>query len=696
MKHLLLILMMAGSVSAQTFTRSLAFLGNANPRSSTVPYDSVTMIWSNNAVQLNSGTLSSNVIWTWNEFVVAEKAAGRWNYLMSFAPFSGGETNAAVALLKPLAYATNVNLHGITSAEYSTGSGFINNSSHWIDFGAAESNATESAVGMGVWATQPMVVGDSSVLFGHTAAPSGNSLYLGEYFSGSTYNISAGIYGAALDSDRLTLGAGMLGISSVDATHHYVYQNGEVIHTFGAGSSGANPQLMVLFGVYHYYAGAPVNFLTNTPIGCAWIDLGMPTNMIPGFFTNVALAMQRLGRTYQSTPQKVVLIVGQSLACVGMSPAYQPMPTNTVLPLFTGGSLVQGNEADNTWYPRSGRSYWIDRSVTTGWRAAGDHLNYLLTNNGFASERILILNWARNGSGYSVLKKGSSTTFTFNGVTTNIYAFSVADFQAQDAMQVKLTGQHLNLIGLVSAHGETDNAAEVGYEIDLNQWLQDYRSDLMGVTGQTNLPTLFSFQPSSLGYPAVSTTLPYATMGMQSAQSNSGGSNKVAAARYNLIHDADNTHLPARSYQMQGEEAFTKVFEEAWNTNRGTSLAWTNVAISGNDVTLTYPLESLKFDGVTMSNKTDYGFTIYTNNVKIPLTAVVIQGATSNQVKLTALVNPSGGYVTYALNVTNASPNPGPFGNGTGGNLRDQYATVGFITTSNLYNWGIIQRQVIP
>jgi lysophospholipase L1-like esterase len=34
MKYLLLILLMAGSVSAQTFTRSLAFMGNANPRSS--------------------------------------------------------------------------------------------------------------------------------------------------------------------------------------------------------------------------------------------------------------------------------------------------------------------------------------------------------------------------------------------------------------------------------------------------------------------------------------------------------------------------------------------------------------------------------------------------------------------------------------------------------------------------------------
>jgi len=674
-------------------------------------FQSETLTYQSN-ILANSGTISASDLAAVDTFVVNAKVHGYWSSLIDCSPLAGDQTNAAVIkLVQGSGSNVRLTINGLTSANYTKADGWNNPANAWLDTTFSAVPVTNQ--GMAFWISKPMTnLASQERPMGHSSAPSGNEFdfYFLDYSNDPIMAHAVSLdQVASLPNNqyRYTPGVGLFGYTRTANNRLHLYQNGEpIVVNSSAAASTANNQPVTILGSYHNFSGGvPSTFsFINKPIGFYAIDSGIGTNLIASYYADVRDLMKAIGRTAQfNFPQQTFLIVGQSLAVAGGSGSLSSTAIITTngnsKALYTGGLF---NPAGNgTLYtPNKTRSTMFEYGSETGWRAFADHLYYLCTNNsyGASTNGTLLVNWAEGGQNYAYLKKTSSSTETINGVVNNIYGFSTNDLTMQQALQQSIYGQSLNVKGILVCHGESD-AATTGYSNNIAEWSRDYQLDIPAITGQATPPPLFWMQSADLNWPTGGGSYPYAVKAMYDLHKNSAGSNILVSSRYHLIHQTDAVHLYNISYQRQGEyfaeAAYSKFFSRGyWEPLRPVSVTRSTSTIT---VTVTNITGTGMIKDTTLVTAADHdGFTYTNNDVSVPtITGVTLTGATTNQIQITLSGTPgTAGILRYAMNCTNVN-STGPT-QGARGNIRDRYSGLGFITTSNMYNWMPAWEESVP
>ncbi len=678
-------------------------MGNLNAAGASLQNE--TLIYATNIAK-NSGTISSSDLTAVDKFVTSAKANNYWTNLLDMSPLAGNQTNAAVVkLVIGLNSPTNLAINGLVAANYTRTNGWNNPANAWLD--TVFTNTPITNQGMAVWITLPNTNFQSQERpIGHTSAPGGDACDL--QFSGTPITFSgdslSGSIAAPNNQWNFSSGVGLCGYTRTANNLAYTYQNGAVVWTrTTADTSTANNQPVTVLGAYHYYAsGVPSSFsYIDKPIGFYAVDNGIPTNLLSAYYSDVRTLMRAIGRTGQYPfSQPTYLIIGQSLAAAGGN------GTGTVITgtngnshvLYHGGQELQAGFG-SVFTPRVTRSTFFSSGGETGWRAFGDHLNYLFTNNGYGSlsNSALLLNWAESGKAYSVLQKGSTNTETINGITTNVYQFSISDIQAQHSIQSNLYGFGINVQSIPMCHGEADIGVSV-YSNNLATWSHDLQQDITAATGQTNLPPILMMQSADINWPTNGGAYPYAPLAMLTAHEVSAGSNILVGSRYMMKHAPDGVHLYNTNYCWQGE-----YFAEAEYSRKvkGYFEPVRPLTVTRSVATITVTVTNMTGTGLVIDTNLvnacpNFGFTYTNADISIPtISSVVLAGSTTNQITITLSTPPlSAGLLRYAMNSTNVNLT-GPV-SGSRGNIRDGYSGLGFITTSNMYNWCVMFEKAVP
>lgn len=650
-----------------------------------------------NSIAQNGGTIDYADIVAVNTFVTAMKATNLWDYMLEVGPMGGNQTNAAVVKLKAANGYTNLTyVNTWYSTNYTRTNGWFQNLSQALNTRFTNLWERPNTNGLSVWisSTPNSLTNGNTVSFaGHNSNPSGPNILLGS--SSSIFEARANSGGSANPSGQTynTTGIGLNGYTRTASNSISWYLNGIVTLTnTTAQTIASNSQPVILFGEYNFFAPTtPANPTRGIPIGYYAIDSGIPRDLLAEYNRLVQNLMVAFNRVeYHPNPIKTVLIVGQSLAAAGgngIGAALSTSQSNTLI-RFPGGNFIPTTVPGSG--PNVGSLGLYESGAETGWRAFGEQLRYEITNNGYASDQpIMVINWAQSGSAYSKLKKTSTDYITVANRTTNVYWHSILNLRDNSVFSSNLHGAPLEVAAIVVCHGEAD-FTDTSYGTYLAEWVRDYRSDIAAVTGQSSQPSMFHFQPAYSPWPS-SGSKPAAALAMTDAQINSSGSNYLVSARYHIFHAPDNVHLTNTSYRIQGERAAIPVARVAFGGLGWQPLMWTNASRSGATITLTFTRTNLTLDTTLVSSRTSSGFT-YTNDSSPPsISTVAVSGALNNQITITLASDPGvSGTVRYGLNGTGGTP--GPAGTAGAGNLRDQYSGTGIYSTTNLYNWAVIQE----
>lgn len=662
----------------------------------------------------NSGTISGADLLAVNAYIIAEKSIGFWPHILDMSPLAGNQTNAAVVkLVVGNASPTNLGCNKIAASDYVKAVGWNNGvfspNQHWFNTGFYQTNLPTATHGFGVWSTAPFsntVAGKGPI--GHDNKPSGDRAELRVNGANNPVLSEFGsLSGLGIESfpDHMDTGVGLWGVTRTATNWAGMYMNGKLllVRTNNDISTNNNQPFAVMAS---YSANSPTDPFewVNNPIGYYCIDDGAPTNLMAGHFYNVLNLMRALGRTASVTyTQKTFIVIGQSLAAAGGSgtlPASALMQgASNSTTLSAGGNFVQLGLSGSVGIARETRAVLLEKGAETGWRAFGDHLNYLCTNNSFgsASNSALMLNWAESGQGYSVLKPTSTNRETFFGLTNNPYFFATNDVALQMNVQSNLYAQPINVQALLLCHGEADST-DPNYTNDLYEWTGAFQRDIAGITAQGNLPPMFTMQSADLNWPVGGGGYPYAALAMLQAHENSGGSNLLVCSRYHLIHQTDAVHLYNKSYQRQGEYFAEAVFKRIIQGQPWEPVRPVLVSRSGAVITVTFTNTTgtgLVIDTNLVTQATSYGFTYTNANGLTNISSVALSGAATNQAIVTLASDPgTSGTLRYAMNCY-AVNSTGPT-NGSRGNIRDNYPGLGFITTSNMYNWSVMWEKSVP
>ena len=727
MKYIFLLCFLAANCFGQAFTFQdpawVALLSSGY----SIPMQAETTAYQA-AIAANGGTIATSKLQAVNTFVFNAKAHGYWSYLLDCSPFAGDQTNAAIVKLKVMPGSTRTNLimHGFKATDWSSTVGWNNTGTNNFNTGVTNQAPYWGTNGLSAWISYPITnqsYGESSYMMGHNNQL---GLYYGMGWAGG--DLTASMTSLSLAAVKVNSlyqqyipGMGLYGFTRTATNAITVYQNGLTIlsdPTVRVQTGISNAEAFCLFGRNNQSSGTIDSHLTNCPYGWYAMDGGIPTNDLGYYYNDVAQMEAGLGRCSWNSGVNVkcVLIVGQSLACAGsqtsanIGPNWPGETNQSPFVLYSGGCIIPG---DRLPYMSSDNSLtgFIEGTgtVDTGWKSFGEHWHWWVTNNGYPSEPIILMHWAHSGQPYTNLAKASTNllgnTNPSMAVSNNIFSYSLNDLTNLNNTVHNLTGGSLNVCAIVACHGEAD-LGNSNYEANIEQWVADYNVAIDGITGQTNVAKLYSFQPSISTYPVLGGSygfLPYSSIQIAQAAIDNYPSNRVIGARYWGVHQTDNLHFSIfQGYDRQGEYAAEAVCNDVY-AGRDTALRATNVNRVGATITVQYNQTNLVMDTTLVSQATNYGFN-YTNSAGLTnITSVYVTGGLSNQVAIVLGSTPAvAGTLTYAINflantnlvagLTNAiSPLGYGFQSvGPHGNLRDNNPDVGFNTTSNLYNWGTI------
>lgn len=272
------------------------------------------------------------------------------------------------------------------------------------------------------------------------------------------------------------------------------------------------------------------------------------------------------------------------------------------------------------------------------------------------------------GQPYSGLKRG-----------TNLYNLSIDRIKA--VKQLTNVGlQKVNVVDAITVvHGETDHyiANIAQYKAFLEEWQNDYQTDIQAITGQTDIIPMFTCQVSSWGQ--LNFNAP--TIALAQLQAAVDNPTKIYLVTPKYIFDyADNLHMKNYSYRRLGEyygKAMKKVLvdKQPW-----VPLSPSTVSRIGNVITVNFnvPVAPLQFDTSAVLLKANYGFEYINNGSGITITNVAI-GSNGTSVEITLSATPTTpGKVAYAYSAQTGS------GQGSGryvataprGNLCDSDSTL--------------------
>lgn len=285
-----------------------------------------------------------------------------------------------------------------------------------------------------------------------------------------------------------------------------------------------------------------------------------------------------------------------------------------------------------------------------------------------------------SGYTYSQLKKGTGP-FT-NGMN-----------QVTNAKSAAITlGRTSRVIGVTTIHGETDNYNGVSgatYQGYLEEWQNDYDTDVKAITGQTNEVILFLDQMSSfMSSYANDATSEIPIYQLYAAEDNP--TEIVLVAPKYFFNYSDRHHLTGASSRWLGEyygKVIKKVVidHETWRP-----LSPDSAVRSANviDVNFHVPAGVLAFDTTLVSSRTNKGFEYYDSTSSATISSVAILD--SDTVRITLSGTPTGANqrIRYAYTGVPGTDTGAQNAGSAAGNLRDSdpYPS---LYGNTLYNWAV-------
>lgn len=285
-----------------------------------------------------------------------------------------------------------------------------------------------------------------------------------------------------------------------------------------------------------------------------------------------------------------------------------------------------------------------------------------------------------SGYTYSQLKKGTAPFTTGMTQVTNAKSAAVA------------LGRTSRVLGVTTIHGETDNYNGVSgatYQGYLEEWQNDYDTDVKAITGQSNEVILFLDQMSSfMSSYANDATSEIPIYQLYAAEENPD--EIVLVAPKYFLNYSDRHHLTGASSRWLGEYYGKVIKKVVVDHEEWRPLSPNSATRSGNivDVDFHVPAGVLAFDTTLVSSRTNKGFEYYDSTSSATISNVEILD--SDTVRITLSGTPTGANqrIRYAYTGVPGT-NTGAQNAGTAaGNLRDTDPYTS-LYGNTLYNWAV-------
>jgi hypothetical protein len=285
-----------------------------------------------------------------------------------------------------------------------------------------------------------------------------------------------------------------------------------------------------------------------------------------------------------------------------------------------------------------------------------------------------------SGYVYSQLKKGTAPFTTGMTQVTNAKSAAIA------------LGRTSRVIGVTTIHGETDNFNGVSgatYQGYLEEWQNDYDTDVKAITGQSNEVILFLDQMSSfMSSYANDATSEIPIYQLYAAEDNPD--EIVLVAPKYFFNYSDRHHLTGASSRWLGEyygKVIKKVVidHETWRP-----LSPDSAVRSGNiiDVNFHVPAGVLAFDTTLVSARTNYGFEYYDSTSSATISNVAILDDDTVRITLSGVPTGANQRVRYAYTGVPGTNTGAQNAGSAAGNLRDT-DTYPSLYGNTLYNWAV-------
>ncbi len=285
-----------------------------------------------------------------------------------------------------------------------------------------------------------------------------------------------------------------------------------------------------------------------------------------------------------------------------------------------------------------------------------------------------------SGYTYSQLKKGTGPYA--NGMTQVTNAKSAATALSRTS----------RVIGVTTIHGETDNYNNVSgatYQGYLEEWQDDYDTDVKAITGQSGEVPLYLCQMSSFMSSYANDATSEIPIYQLKASVDNPGEIILVAPKY-FFNYSDRHHLTGASSRWLGEY-YGKVIKkvtidhEAWRP-----LSPDVVTRSGNIIYADFHVPSgvLAFDTTLVSARTNKGFEYYDSTSSATISNVEILD--SDTVKITLSNTPTGANqrLRYAYTGVPGTNTGAQNAGSAAGNLRDTDSYPS-LYGNTLYNWAV-------
>jgi hypothetical protein len=285
-----------------------------------------------------------------------------------------------------------------------------------------------------------------------------------------------------------------------------------------------------------------------------------------------------------------------------------------------------------------------------------------------------------SGYTYSQLKKGTAPYSTAMTQVTNAKNAATA------------LGRVSKVIGVTSIHGETDNFNGVSgatYQGYLEEWQNDYDTDVKAITGQTSEVPLFIDQMSSfMSSYANDPTSEIPIYQLYAAEANPG--EIVLVAPKYFFNYSDRHHLTNASSRWLGEYHAKVIKKVSLENGSWRPLSPDSATRSGNiiDVNFHVPAGVLAFDTTLVSPRTNYGFEYYDTTNSATISSVQILDTDTVRVTLSGIPTGSNQRIRYAYRGVPGTNTGSQNAGSAAGNLRDTDPATS-LYGNTLYNWAV-------
>lgn len=279
---------------------------------------------------------------------------------------------------------------------------------------------------------------------------------------------------------------------------------------------------------------------------------------------------------------------------------------------------------------------------------------------------IVTLNGIGN-TAYSGLKKG-----------TGAYTNSINRVIAAKNIALTTTQTPYIVSAVTVIHGENDSYSTpnvlTAYKAFLEEWQNDYQTDIQAITGQTDIIPLFTDQLASNTAYGTSRVV----VGLAQLQAAIDNPTKIYLVGPKYIYDySDAVHMNNYSYRRHGEY-YGKVMKKVLvDKQPWVPLSPSTITRSNNVITVNFhvPVAPLQFDTTAVMPVANYGFEYINAGSEITITNVAL-GANGTSVILTLSGTPTTpGQVGYAYTGVNGTPTGRFIAGSTKGNLCDSDPT---------------------